>query len=451
MPSESLNNVKLRIKRFAIAVLSVIQFCETSIKRRSLFGFKTIHFLSYHLNLKGHEWQKWEVVKREIQSISLAHNGDPEEYRSQCEEHWKYRNSTLSDSLIIGDDFTKYIGHLGFGLATRIYHEMANPKTIPQTKIVYSQSCNSHLLESYFSDYFSVVKLQNVAYETLLRLDVTRFENPAYIYTYGGAIETTQAQASFGDYVKQFEISSGYRYPGIFSLKDEDMSYKNSILQHFGLDTDQDFVVVHIKNPNPFSFRGADPNNYVPCIEHILNSGKAVFFLGESTELTKHFRNAKNFFDLQLCKLRSPRMDLVLLSSCSLALVTTSGPHTIPSLFGRPTLWTNAIGIARYLYFPHCTFIPKLFKKEGELITLSQMAKEPKKYFIDNNFNASRTDSYEIFESTPDEILDAFINLQKSDFFPVHNYETTFLESVMGRRTSVVSNSFVEKNLDWFQ
>jgi putative glycosyltransferase (TIGR04372 family) len=446
--------IALRFSQLVTSAAVLIEFFRAALANRSVFGLQMLFKILVQVNASKGTWKIKQRDLTELKKRSLSHTGDISDYENKCQEHWKFRKSRLQNSLIIGDDFTKYIGHLGFGVATRIYMQIAQSASIPKTLILYSQSSNQHLLEKYFGKYFPILQFSEPAYELLNLTDSVRFEKPAYIYTEKQALETTKVHSSFADYVYEYQTSTGQKFPGIFTLESDDIRFRHSLLRKFGFDEQQSFVVVHLKQSNLTSFRGVESKSYIPTIEYMLDNDKVVFYLGESDELPEYFSGRKNFFDITKWNDRTPRSDLVFLASCELAVVTTSGPHTIPGLFGVPTLWTNAVGLSRYLFFPQCTFLPKLFIKNDEIVSVKDMVNEPQTFFVDDiqpHRVLMQERNIKLLDNKSEDILRAFQELEFNKYFPTYSHETEILESILGRRTSVLSNRFAENYTDWLK
>jgi putative glycosyltransferase (TIGR04372 family) len=441
-------NLRNRISKFLTRALLFASFILESKRLHSQSGFRILRETALSLNEFGSKLNSTEARFKELQNFSLEHTGDISDFRNRCSRHWSYRKLYLEEGLIVGDDFTRYIGHLGWGLATRIYYEMTHEQTLPRTAVFYSRTCNSHLLESYFTKYFPITKLPTPAYNLVKNLEAIRFEQPAYIYTNAGAIETTDAQAQFAKYVYKFEKDTERKFPGIFSLEEEDLNFKCELLHKLGLEVDQEYVVVHLKGINRSSRRGVDSKSYIPSIKYLLETGRSIFYLGEGEELPQFFLQEKNFIDLRTLQERTPRVDLILLAGCLFGLVTTSGPNTIPGLFGRPTLWTNSVGLPRYVFFPQCTFIPKVFQVNGKVLSVSQMLMEPQTYFVDN-FDYNNGSSVVTIDNSSEDILNSIQTLEKTKFFPNYNAETAKLEGLIGRGTSVLDSEFIKKFPYW--
>ncbi len=446
--------IALRFSQLVTSTTILIDFFRATLTKKSVFGFQMLFKIIVQVSASKDSWKTKQRDIAKLRQLSLSHTGDISDYEEKCHEHWKYRKSRLQNSLIIGDDFTKYIGHLGFGVATRIYMQIAHYASIPKTLILYSQSSNQHLLEKYFGKYFPIIKFSEPEYELFSLMDSVRFEKPAYIYTEEHALETTKAQSSFADYVYDYQASRGQKFPGIFALESDDISFKHLLLRKFGYDEQQSFVTVHLKQSNSTSLRGVVSKSYIPTIEYILDKNKVVFYLGELDELPKYFSGRKNFLDITKWNDRTHRSDLVFLASCELALVTTSGPHTIPGLFGVPTLWTNAVGLSRYLFFPQCTFIPKLFVKNDEIVGVKDMVYDSRTFFVDDiqpHMNSMQERNIKLLDNKSEDILRAFQELELNRYYPTHSKETEVLESILGRRTSVLSNRFAQDYADWLK
>lgn len=389
-----------------------------------------------------------------IKSHDLLHDGNSATFQNKCEIHLRERHINSAAFLLLGHEFTNSIGHMSLGLATRIHLNKLDKSSQFDAAILYCKSANEHLLEKYFSNYFTLVKVECFTYEILRFFQSRLFEEVAYITTRSGPIELYHAQELIAKSNSLLERSEWNNFGQIFTLSKEDVVYCKSLLTSWGLDPEKPFIVIHLKKEETEQgLRGSKFSNYELLINYLIGSGKNVIYFGDDRQGIEKVKDLKGFVDYQKMQNRSSRGDVVLLGGCSFAVVSTSGPMNVPGLFGIPLLWTNAIGLSRFLHHYNCNFVPKVFYENGNLVSLKSMLEEPKLFFVDylnqellREFGERKI---EVVENGEQEILDAFIELEMKSEMKLMPESSLTLDYIMGKKTSTLSESFSESYPKW--
>ncbi len=388
------------------------------------------------------------------ETSDLIHEGDEVQFRLKCENHFQARELVGGETLLLGHEFTNSIGHMGLGLAThiRLHHHFSDLQF--NKIVVYDKCANNHLLETYFSNYFTLIKLNGFVYQ-LVRFYLARlFEEVAYTSTKSGPVELYQAQSMLAAQLSVVKNDPQTSLTCLFDLTESDHEYLKHLLLSLNLDPDKEFVILHLKrDESKEGLRGVTFRNYIPTIEHIISTGRYVVFLGDDREGIEHLANFEGFIDYQNTSYRSGRSDIVLFGGCRLAIVSTSGPMNIPGLFGRPILWTNAIGFSQYLFHYNAYFIPKLFYENGELVSLDRMLSEPELFFVDSLSEIAireyQTRDIQLVENKPVDILHAYLEIEHVSETWLDSSRCFGFKAYRGKYISRLAKSFDETYPGW--
>jgi putative glycosyltransferase (TIGR04372 family) len=152
-----------------------------------------------------------------------------------------------------------------------------------------------------------------------------------------------------------------------------------------------------------------------------------------------HYPNLINY---SAHPLRSARLDIAVLALSEGVIATTSGPLHVANLFGKKSLWTNAVGFSGFPFLQNTFFVPKLWYEEinsrRKLISYKHMKVWPKKYFVESL--ELDDDSTVVEENTPEMLSSAF----ESVFF--ENLSVSKQESILFSR---LAPSFQKNNFGW--
>jgi putative glycosyltransferase (TIGR04372 family) len=396
--------------------------------------------------------ETYDLFKTE--TFDLIHEGDEVKFRLKCERHFQVRELDENETLLLGHEFTNSIGHMGLGLATRIRLDNLFSNSQFKNTVVYAKCANEHLLKTYFSKHFKLIKLNNFTYELMRFYHSRLFEEMAYISTKSGPLDLYQSQHNIAHsyFEPKGQIQANFNH--LFNLTEDDYKFLQHLLSSWNLDPNKEFVVLHLKKEaTREGLRGVTFRNYITTIEHIISTGRSVVFLGDDRQGIEFLADFEGFVDYQNMSCKSSRADTVLLAGCQLAIVSTSGPMNIPGLFGRPILWTNAIGFSQYLPLYNATFIPKLFYERDELVTLKGMFSEPELFFVDSLseevLHEYRTRDIKLIENSPTDILRAYLDMEHLNREWINSLRTSDLKKPNGDYMSHLSGSFNEAYPEW--
>jgi len=103
-------------------------------------------------------------------------------------------------------------------------------------------------------------------------------------------------------------------------------------------------------------------------------------------------------------------MDVFLWASCKFFIGTSSGPLDVPPTFGKPVLYTNAVGIGVNPNVPNSFMLPKLFwsKEKRRFFTFKEMLDSPIGWTVSRVFDGIDGD---LMDNTPEEIEAAVIEM----------------------------------------
>jgi len=113
-------------------------------------------------------------------------------------------------------------------------------------------------------------------------------------------------------------------------------------LQSFGLEENDWYVVMHVREGADNSIRNADIDTYNGAIDAITLNGGWVFRIGDTSMTPLRRKNMQRVIDLPFSNASRPHyIDLYLLATARFAICTASGPSDFPFYFNVPRLVTN--------------------------------------------------------------------------------------------------------------
>ena len=222
-----------------------------------------------------------------------------------------------------------------------------------------------------------------------------------------------QRQASY-EVVRAYEEKFGTSKVLELSLEHEEAGRKN--LSRLGVPREAWWVVIHAREAgyvkDPFhvdsdkTFRNGDIRSYLSAVKHILERGGWVIRVGDSG--MSHFPKMGRVIDYVHTDVYCDWMDLFLSARCRFMLGTSSGPNTLPGLFGRPVAMVNVIpyggdpnpdSSAALFIVKHCWSAP-----EQRLLSFTEVMRSPFKKAQSDRVYASH--GVRLVDNTPEEILD---------------------------------------------
>ncbi len=154
----------------------------------------------------------------------------------------------------------------------------------------------------------------------------------------------------------------------ILTLSDEDYERGWKCLKSFGMQQDDWFVCLHVRergwrgdNSSAEDFRNADIDTYLPAIKAITDAGGWVVRMGDSG--MKPLPKMPQVIDYAHSDAKSDWMDVFLCAQCRFFVATASGLYTFAIAFGTPVVMTNLLpACAMYYLSSRDLFIPRLGK-----------------------------------------------------------------------------------------
>ena len=157
---------------------------------------------------------------------------------------------------------------------------------------------------------------------------------------------------------------------GYFELEQEDLKKGRELIKKFGIDENQWFVCLHVRESGSKQdsehFRNFQIQEYFKAIEYITEQGGYVFRVGDS--VMSKLPKMKNVIDYANHEENSDFLDVYLGAKCKFTIATSSGFWTIPYYFGKPVLMTNSqLSIDYYSLTEKDFFLPKFLKIKDNL------------------------------------------------------------------------------------
>ena len=202
---------------------------------------------------------------------------------------------------------------------------------------------------------------------------------------------------------------------GYFELEQEDINKGRELIKKFGIDENQWFVCLHIREAaskaegKSENFRNAQIKDYLKAIEYVTEKGGFVFRVGDSS--MSKLPKMKNVIDYAHHEENCHFLDVYLGARCKFTIATSSGWWTIPYYFNKPILMTNSQGsIDYYALTEKDFFLPKLLKiKDGsEYATVEKYLQPPhgvvnvevQKLINDNKLEYTNCSSEDLYMAT---------------------------------------------------
>ncbi len=176
--------------------------------------------------------------------------------------------------------------------------------------------------------------------------------------------------------------------------------------EQLGLPADAWFVCLHVResgfHKDEYVYRNANILNYLGAIEEITNRGGWVVRMGDSS-MTR-LPMLKQVIDYPFTAVKSPLMDVYLISQCRLYIGMSSGIYDVARLFQRPIILANMnnwmwpfpqlacdLGILKHVYS----------KSKKKFLSVREWVVEP---WAAVSHAHKLGDDYAFYENTPDEL-----------------------------------------------
>lgn len=204
--------------------------------------------------------------------------------------------------------------------------------------------------------------------------------------------------------------------PPILKLTTEDEEWGAHMLECLGMQRDQWFVCVHVReggflphNEIIQAHRNADVMKYVDAMQEIVRRGGVCIRMGDTT--MKHLPPIPNVIDYAHHPLKSARLDVILAAKSRFFLGCTSGLAFVATAFGVPTALANMIPIAARGIGYRDISIPKLIRRhlDGGYLSLQEIfALGAANYFFSHQYSAAGLD---VVENESMDILDMVLDM----------------------------------------
>ena len=317
--------------------------------------------------------------------------------------------------------WTTNIGHLGL-LGIFVFGQKLG-LVAPQRRIIFANtaSCN-YELELHFAEEFRVVRNQGSASWTSL----------SHFWLLSEKIQMVKCLDGFKDIYALWEdvFNRSQRKIPTFQLQESYRQYILSRLAEMGF-VNENFVTFHIRKESRLGdTRGSSIEKYEPSIKYLLSLGIQIILIGNSTgKLDDSIESSSLFFDFR--DIPYQEFHAFALAECLFFVGTCSGPASIPTIFGRPILMTNATAIARNMLtcHPKSIYIPKRIYRNGIELSFSQIISSPYGY-MEGNPRSLAKDGVFFDENSSNCILDSVKEMLRNLEIPtnlVHHSELSQL------------------------
>ena len=264
---------------------------------------------------------------------------------------------------------------------------------------LYGLPVNQSIL-GYWKKYFIVIQnpvlarlLSPLCFHPLLKSD------EKYAATQGGTSSVYEINARWGD-----------RDP-LLKITDQDLNAGRNILMQMGLQENDWFVCVHMReggyspsDEHLHSFRNPSIETLLPAIQYIIDQGGKCIRMGDKTMTS--VPSIDGLIDYALSPYKSDFMDVFLCSECLFFLGSNSGLFEISTVFGTPVALSNMAPITTLPRGRHDISIPMMHSKFDQNVLLSFpeiMDTEIANFRYTDNYKKAGID---LIPNTQEEILE---------------------------------------------
>ena len=363
--------------------------------------------------------------------------------------------SLYKETLFIGHEIVGVFGHSATSISDRIKANILG-LTDSNFVILSSNPGNSWLIQKYWSQYLPVIELDELAEKILEIQHFTKFES-IYFQRLGSEY------LSFQDAHNKIESIWEETYPtsggGLLQILDDDKTFGYSFLRSYNFMPNDWFVCLHVRSTTGLhNARNNDVSNYKDAILHILDLGGWVIRIGAESAPILDIKHER-YIDYANLGVRTTRLDLFLLAESKFLIGSSSGPNTVPALFGKPLLWTNATGIGSQVFFSKSIVIPKLVCDipKNKILNFSELLTSDSDVGNFDDFPEEIMANYQYIENTSDEIFNGVKEMFEMLNNPNYNLtdeQLTYrqLQTDLGHKiVNPISSYFATKHRDLFQ
>ena len=227
-------------------------------------------------------------------------------------------------------------------------------------------------------------------------------------------------------------------------------------LELLGLPKDAWFATIHIRNTGkPLARRNQPISAYFAAVKEVIASGGWVIRVGDSS--MKEFPEFPNFIDLATSQQNLSYLHPYVLAKGKFFIGTSSGPASVPPLFGVPTLITNVTSIGRNILSSSANsiYIPKkTLKGKNKALSYSEVL-ESSDGFGELELNELQEQDLYLECNSEEEILLGVRELM-SRISGSHTVDDKSSRIIAEIRTAfpyaskgTVAQSFIDKNAHW--
>lgn len=303
----------------------------------------------------------------------------------------------------IGNEIVGVFGHSTTSIADRIKASILG-LTNSNFVILSANPGNSWLIQKYWSQYLPVVELNEITEKILEIQHFTEFESRNFQKL---GSEYLGFQNAHNKIESIWEETYPEKKGGLLQILDDDKAFGYSFLSSYNFMPGDWFVCLHVRSTTGLhDGRNNDISNYKDSILHILMLGGWVIRIGAEAAPLSDIEHER-FIDYANLGVQTSRLDVFLLAESRFLIGSSSGPNTVPALFGKPMLWTNTTGICSQVYFSKSIVIPKLITNthSNQILTFREMLSPDSDAGNFDDFPEEIAANYCYIQNTSDEIL----------------------------------------------
>jgi putative glycosyltransferase (TIGR04372 family) len=254
-----------------------------------------------------------------------------------------------------------------------------------------------------------------------------------------------------------FERMNKEKIHSFFTCPDRYIERSQSKLRELGLSDSDWFVGLHVRDGSKVpALRNQSLQNYLPAINEIIKRGGWVIRIGgpEMPPIPKMSRVIDLVQEIEAAR----DLHLYILAKSKFFVATNSGPSWVPSLFGVPTIQTNAIAPGRTIlrFCPNSFSIPKtILKGKSKLgfssTLMSQFGfgeKTLSEYAYDDLF-VEENSSQDILRAVQ-EMFDRLSGRTLTAYDDLRNKVDAIRSEIAWTSKGEISNQFLLANEEWY-
>ena len=354
-------------------------------------------------------------TKNEIRRYDAFCRGDFENFIKYNEEQMKLKRAQFFDStmyksglILLSPDFFGAFGHLALGIDyLKMLRQLDYFRDIKFLQI--KNNSKNEALRKYYDNFTSLIPTRNRNEEILVQksfgfsvLDLDYLHLPHKSFN-GSQLYNFLAKEIV---TRKLELSR-------IELRQEEQNQLELFRNSVGMLSTDWFVVLHVReNSNrAFSASNAAIEDYEKAAMAIVQNGGWVVRIGESG--IKNISWGDRVIDYANSKFKNSAMDIALLASCKFMIGTSSGPCSVPPIFGVPILYTNAPALA-FSYRQRGLFIPQLlFHRELNRVL------SPKESVLESAAWTTHVSQHENairIPNSPDQLAEGVIEMLQQDW-----------------------------------